>query len=40
MVKLFTTTISNYRYQGTKLNKVVGKWPGNDEVEDLLQLLD
>lgn len=27
-------------YQGTKLNKVVGKWPGNEAVEDLLRLLD
>lgn len=27
-------------YQGTKLDKVIGKWPGSEDVEDLLQLLD
>lgn len=27
-------------YQGTKLNKVVGNWPGDDKIGDLLQLLD
>lgn len=27
-------------YKGTKLEKVVGKWPGNEDVEDLLQQLD
>lgn len=36
----FMEIVKSQSYQGTKLNKVVGKWPGDDRIGDLLQLLD
>lgn len=37
---LLMETAYNQDYKGTKLDKIIGKWPGNEDVEDLLKLLN